>query len=174
MVSGVFGGSGVWTPCQRMLGSGTGPVPKWLGQCSTWLERLSRIVYLGKVILWNEFHLSLQLAREPEIQVTVVSENWWFFSFCDRVHDSSKSQRNAVTSSQSSCVRPSVVLRKSQSKLPNKNSHTESPTGWHAVDNTDSTWRPDTCLGVPYVMLCRICLNQPPFSDFRCRAERLN
>lgn len=43
-----------------------------------------------------------------------------FFLFLDRIHDSSKGERLAVTSPQSSCVRTSVVLRKSQSKLPRK------------------------------------------------------
>lgn len=173
MVSGLFGGSGVWTPCQRMLGSGTGPIPKWRGQCSAWLVHLSLIAYLGKVIPWNEFHLSLQLSHEPVVQVTVVSENWWFFFFCDRLHDNSKSQRNAVTSSQSSCVRPSVVLWKSQSKLPSKNSHTLSPMVYDMLLNWFymETWHLSG--GAIHNALSDVLISAP-FSNFRCRAERLN
>lgn len=55
------------------------------------------------------------------------------FLFFDRLHDNSKGQRTAVTSSQNSCVRPSAVLWKSQSKLPSKTLSSLVPTVWHAL-----------------------------------------
>lgn len=52
---------------------------------------------------------------------TVIIWEKWIFLFFDRFHDSSKGKGTAVTSSQSSCVRTSVVLWKSQGKLLGKN-----------------------------------------------------
>ena len=160
-------------------GSPPSSVTPWSGGPSRGLSRRLGVPWVGWVQNdGDSSHDQCGLGTWARLTGSHHLRELMFFLFLDRIHDSSKGERLAVTSPQSSCVRTSVVLRKSQSKLPRKKRKVKLSSPQYDTRNMVWLWIETTylCWGVcGYICFVTSVLITPPLcSNFRCRAKRSN
>lgn len=127
--------NGMKAHCQGHLGQTLAPPPKWLSKCCETLFQAIGAPFPNRLLVQIDTvcHYNCGLVMWASYTGNCHFRELRIFLFFDRLHDNSKGERTAVTSSQNSCVRPSVVLWKSQSKLPSKTLSSLVPTVWHAI-----------------------------------------